>query len=148
MKKFLILSLVMVMVFTNITIVSAFKIKNLLKDALKVEVARQSVKALAKPLNKFVNTLLMNNGVEAATMTKVVPILKAGINTKAEVGLAQVAGPADRLSRVKAVWEIDGRFGGNNRFAVKAFVPSSSMNPFKLNRINGVGISAIISGRL
>ena len=148
MKKFIIISIVTVMIFTNITFVSAFKIKNLLKDVLKVEVARQSVKALAKPLNKFINTLLMNNGVQAATMTKVVPILKAGVNTKTEVGMCQVAGSAERLNLVKAVWEIDGRFGGNNRFTIKAFVPSSSMNPFKLNRINGVGVSAIITGRL
>lgn len=148
MKKLLVMYTILVFVFVNVTVVNAVKLKELFKDALKVETVRQSVKALAGPLNDFVNTLLMNNGVAATSMTKVVPIFMAGVNSKAEVGLAQVAGSPELIAEVKAVWEIDGRFGGNNRFAVKAFVPSSSMNPFKLDRVNGVGISAIISGRL
>lgn len=148
MKKFIVLSLVVALFLANLTIGNAVKIKNILKNAVKVEVVRQSVRAMAEPLNDFINGLLGQRNAEVRDMTKVVPIFMAGINTDSEVGMAQVAGPAELVSQVRCVWEIDSRFGGNGRFTIKVYIPSNSMNPFKLDRVGGVGVSAIIAGSI
>lgn len=100
-----------------------------------------AVNAAANPLNKFINTLTLNTHVPIGMSSKVVPILSVG--EKGYVGAAQVAGPASYVQSVKAVWQYEDNFS-RNEFRLKVLVPSSSLNPLELKRVQKVGISAII----
>ncbi len=97
-------------------------------------------------LNDFINTILMNHGAAVRDATKVVPILTFGQGV--EAGACQVSGPKDAVKRVKLVLSIASTFDKGHRFNVQALVPSASMNPTKLDRVAGVGVSAIIDYRL
>lgn len=92
-------------------------------------------------LNKFVNTITFQRNVPLGLDTKVVPILSVG--EKGYVGAAQVAGPASYVRTVKAVWQYEDNFS-NNEFRLKVLVPSGSLNPLQLKKVQKVGVSAII----
>jgi hypothetical protein len=100
-----------------------------------------AVKQSAGGLNKFINTITFNHHVSTKLATKVVPILTVG--EKAYVGGAQVCGPASRVSKVKAVWQYEDNLL-SNRFRIKVLVPSDSLSPLKISRVEKVGISALI----
>lgn len=100
-----------------------------------------AVDAGAPQINKFVNTLTFNSGVPRGIATKVVPILSVG--EKGYVGAAQVAGPSSYVSTVRAVWAYDDNFS-NNEFRLRILVPSSSLNPLKLSKVQKVGVTAVI----
>ncbi len=95
------------------------------------------VKAVANPLNKFINTITFNKGVATA----VVPM--ASFGEKAYIGGVQISGSARTFDDVKAVWQYEDLFK-NGQFRVKILVPSNSINPLKLKRVQGVGITAVI----
>lgn len=98
------------------------------------------VKAAAPALNKFINTVtLQKNAVGMST--KVVPILSVG--EKGYVGAAQVAGPAAYVKTVQAVWLYEDNFS-NNEFRLKVLVPTSSLNPLQMKKVQKVGLSAVI----
>jgi len=103
----------------------------------------------AGPLDKFINTVTLRNGMKSDLSTKVVPILSVG--EKGYIGGAQVSGPKDLVGQVKAVFQYEKNFSNNN-YRAKVLLPSSSLNPLKLQRVAKVGVSAIIdvalSGRL
>ena len=99
------------------------------------------VKETAPALNKFINTLTLQKNVHAGMSTKVVPILSVG--EKGYVGAAQVVGSASAVQSVKAVWMYEDNFS-NNEFRLKILVPSSSLNPLQLKKVQKVGISAVI----
>ncbi len=100
-----------------------------------------AVNAAAGPLNKFINTLTFNSKAPIGMSTKVVPILSVG--EKGYVGAAQVAGPESYVRSVKVVWLYEDNFS-RNEFRLKVLVPSSSINPLELKRVQKVGVSAII----
>ncbi|MCL6628423.1 MAG: hypothetical protein K6U00_02340 [Armatimonadetes bacterium] len=100
-----------------------------------------AVKAASADLNKAINTLTFQNKIPADMSTKVVPILSVG--EKGYVGAAQVAGPQSYVSSVQAVWLYEDNFS-QNEFRLKVYVPSASLNPLELKRVQKVGISAII----
>lgn len=100
-----------------------------------------AVNSAARPLDKFINTLTFNSKVPIGMSTKVVPILSVG--EKGYVGAAQVAGPSSYVQSVKAVWQYEDNFS-RNEFRLKVLVPSSSLNPLELKRVQKVGVSAII----
>ncbi|HOX29031.1 MAG TPA: hypothetical protein PLQ76_07765 [bacterium] len=101
--------------------------------------------ALSKQLNDFINTVTLNKGVPAQAETKVVPVIALGSGTRA--GAAQVTGPKELVDKVKVVVQIETKFTLKN-LDVEVFVPSDSMNPLKFNRVEGVGVSALIDLRL
>lgn len=105
-----------------------------------------AIKQLGGLLNDFINTLLLNHGVAHRDATKVVPILTFGQGM--EAGACQVSGPAAEVNRVKMVLAISAIFDKGGRFKVQALVPSASSSPLKLDRVFGVGVSAIIDYRL
>jgi len=100
--------------------------------------------ALADQLNDFINTITLNKGVPDQADTKVVPIIAVGSGTR--VGAAQVSGPKDLVSKTKVVVQIESKFSFKN-LDVEVFVPSDSVNPLKFNRVEGVGVSALIDLR-
>ncbi|HUV05482.1 MAG TPA: hypothetical protein VMX94_10295 [Armatimonadota bacterium] len=99
------------------------------------------VKEASPGLNKFINTFTFQNKIPVGMSTKVVPILSVG--EKGYVGAAQVAGPASTVKTVQAVWLYEDNFS-QNEFRLKVLVPSASLNPFALKRVQKVGVSAII----
>jgi hypothetical protein len=99
---------------------------------------------LADQLDSFINTITLNKGVPEQAGTKVVPIIALGSGTR--VGAAQVSGPKDLVEKTKIVVQIEAKFGYKN-LDVEVFVPSDNMNPLKFNRVEGVGVSALIDLR-
>ena len=101
--------------------------------------------ALADQLNDFINTVTLNKGVPLNADTKVVPLIALGSGTR--VGAAQVSGPKDLVAKAKAVIQVEAKFGFKN-LDVEVFVPSDSINPLKFNRVEGLGVSALIDMRV
>jgi hypothetical protein len=99
------------------------------------------VKQSAGGLDKFINKVTLQKGLSSKMDTKVVPILSVG--EKGYVGGAQVCGPTKLVNEVKAVFQYEQNFD-NGRYRIKALIPSSSLNPLKLQRVPKVGVSAII----
>lgn len=95
-------------------------------------------------IDNFLNKLLNQNNMSTIYSTKVVPIVSVGRG--GYVGAAQVTGPIEELNRVKAVAQIEAKFSGTIR--VKGLVPVDNINPLKAERIQGVGVSAIIDVKL
>lgn len=100
-----------------------------------------AVTKAAGPLDKFINTVTFRHGMKSKLATKVVPILSVG--EKGYIGGAQVSGPKAKVDSVKAVFQYEKNLSNNN-YRAKVLLPSASLNPVKLNRVAGVGVTAII----
>jgi len=102
------------------------------------------VSEFAEPIDNFINTLTLNNGVQVETATKVVPIVTVGSGTFA--GAVQVSGPAAEIEQVEAVAQLEGDFK-DGAFRIRALVPVNTKNPVdikNIERIEGVGVTALI----
>lgn len=110
-------------------------------EVLKGAAVAYAVKIAAKPLNSFINTITLRNHMPTRLATKVVPIISVG--SKAYVGGAQVCGPKWMVEQVHAVFQYEQNIATNN-YRVKVLVPSASLNPLGLKRVQKVGISATI----
>lgn len=129
----------------TVTLRSASLGDKLLGNVLKGAAIAVLTNALADQLNDFINTVTLNKGVPPEAETKVVPILAFGSGSR--VGAAQVTGPRDLVNSVKIVVQIETKFSAKN-LDVEIFVPSDSINPINFNRVEGVGVSALIDLRL
>lgn len=123
----------------NVVQTEAFSLGSLGK-VVKVAGVGYLVEHYGTQIDSFLNKLLKQNNLSTTYTTKVVPIVSVG--TKGYIGAAQVTGPASEIERVKAVGQIEASFNGIAR--VKGLVPIDSLNPIGANRIQGVGVSAII----
>lgn len=139
MKKRLIVGMLLVsLLFVTATpVTQAFSFG----DIFKVGGISVLISKFSTPLNNFINQLTFKNGVGNDYATKVVPIISFG--NGGYVGAAQVMGPQELVDKTEAVLQIEGNFSGN-QFRVKALVPADTKNVTSFNRINGVGVSAII----
>lgn len=118
-----------------------------LGDILKVGGIGYVVRQSAGALNRAINTLTMNKGLESELSTKVVPILSIGQG--GYIGAAQVAGPEDAVKKVEAVGQLEAGFNFGTRFRAKVLVPIDTNDPKKgFHRVQGVGVSAVIDIRL
>ncbi len=96
-------------------------------------------------INKAINSVTKTNNVGTAFDTKVVPVLSLG--TGAYAGAVQVAGPREAVEKVKAVAQIEGKFGPlGMRF--RALIPIASKSVSDIKRVPGVGVSGIIDVKL
>lgn len=100
-----------------------------------------AVRQSSKQLNAFINTVTLRNHVPQNLATKVVPILSVG--ERGYVGGAQVAGPKAWVDKVQVVWQYEEGFS-RGEYRIKALVPSSSVNPLQLRRVERVGMAALI----
>lgn len=104
------------------------------------------VSSFGGQINNFINDLLGSNEAAAAGATKVVPIFSVGQG--AYVGAAQVVGVPANVRRTQGVAAVNATIGN---VAGSALVPISTRRPgggTTLNRVSGVGISAVIDFRL
>lgn len=144
MKKklipFMVAACVTVSTFGGMMTANAFNLGSLLGGVAKVGGVGFLVDRYSDSIDNFLNTLLRQNNLSTTYTTKVVPIVSVGNN--AYIGAAQITGPASEIERVKAVAQLEASFNGIAR--VKGLVPIDSMNPVGANRIQGVGISALV----
>lgn len=98
-------------------------------------------------INKFINQITGQKNAGTTAATKVVPILSIGDG--GYIGAVQVAGPEDLVDKVQAVAQIEGRFKAIGGVRVRGLVPVSTKTPHKgINRVDGVGVSAIIDFKI
>ncbi|WP_277293304.1 hypothetical protein [Veillonella montpellierensis] len=144
MKKklipFMVAACITVSTFGGMMTANAFNLGSLLGGVAKVGGVGFLVDRYSDSIDNFLNTLLRQNNLSTTYTTKVVPIVSVGNN--AYIGAAQITGPASEIERVKAVAQLEASFNGIAR--VKGLVPIDSMNPVGANRIQGVGISALV----
>ncbi|MCC6485700.1 MAG: hypothetical protein IT209_12735 [Armatimonadetes bacterium] len=103
------------------------------------------VKQFGPDINKAINAAFGKKSFDPYDATKVVPIISLG--NGGYVGAAQVQGPARAIDEVQAVGQIEVAFG-NKSFRIKALVPVDSLNPTKVSRVKGTGVSAVIDVRI
>lgn len=144
MKKklipFMVAACITVSTFGGMMTANAFNLGSLLGGVAKVGGVGFLVDRYSDSIDNFLNTLLRQNNLSTTYTTKVVPIVSVGNN--AYIGAAQITGPASEIERVKAVAQLEASFNGVAR--VKGLVPIDRMNPVGANRIQGVGISALV----
>lgn len=113
------------------------------KEVLAAAAVAVAVKNAENQLNELINKLSLRKGAEE--FTKVIPMATLGEN--AYVGGAQVSGAAADVDKVEGVWQYEDLFS-NGVFRVKVLIPTDDLNPLKLRRVNGVGLTAVIDMRI
>ena len=111
-----------------------------LGDVLKIGGIAYLVDRYDEEIDSFITSALGEREAAARGATKVVPILSLGGG--GHIGAAQVVGSPENVQRVKAVVQVEGKFGD---FRAKVLVPTTiekaSGSP---DRAKGVGVSAVI----
>ncbi|MDR1740677.1 MAG: hypothetical protein LBR38_02365 [Synergistaceae bacterium] len=120
---------------------SAIDLGDIIKGGALIIGGGAVVKAIAGPIDEFINTVTLNKGAKFQGHTKVVPIVSIGSGT--HIGAAQVGG-TDKASvdKTQAVGQLEAEFKG---IRIKIFIPLDNVNPLEgLRRVQGVGVTAII----
>jgi hypothetical protein len=118
---------------------------NLGEAVVKTVAVGAVVNAVAKPADQGINTLLGSRKLPLGTATKVVPVLSLG--EKGYVGAAQVAGSQKLVNRTKSVVQLETSFD-NKQYRIKLLMPMDSVNPVGMNRVRGIGVSALVDTAL
>jgi len=115
-----------------------------LGDILKVGGVAFLVSQYDDQIDSFITSALGEREAAAQGATKVVPILSLGGG--GYVGAAQVVGNPENVQRVKAVIQVEGRFGsGRAQLLVPATTDKATGSP---DRAKGVGVSAVVEFRI
>ncbi len=104
------------------------------------------VSTFGDQINNFINDTLRQNQVELAGASKVVPIFSVGQG--AYIGAAQVIGLPVNVRQTQGVASVNVSIGN---LTGSALVPITTRRPSGgtgLNRVSGVGVSAVIDFRL
>ena len=111
-----------------------------LGDILKVGGIVWLVSQYDDEIDGFLTKALGERDAAVRGATKVVPILSLGRG--GYIGAAQVVGNPENAQRVKAVFQMEGRFGGvRAQLLLPTTTDRVSGNP---DRAKGVGVSAVI----
>lgn len=113
---------------------------SILGDAIKIGGVGAVVDRFGPQINDFINKLTLQKGAGNNFATKVVPIISIG--TGKQIGAVQVTGSQELVNKTQAVLQLEGSLLGSVR--VRALIPSDSKNPLKFNRVQGVGVSALV----
>ena len=114
---------------------------NLGEAAVKTVAVGAVVNAVSGPADKGLNTLLAQRNLPPGAATKVVPVLSLG--EKGYVGAAQVAGSKSLVAKTKSVVQLETAFD-NKQYRIKLLMPMDSVNPVGMNRVRGIGVSALV----
>jgi hypothetical protein len=115
-----------------------------LGSVLKLGGISYLVSRFGSEINTFINKLTLQKGLDTHYATKVVPILSLGSGSY--IGAVQVVGPKAQVDKVKAVGQLEGSFVKVAR--VKAMIPIDATSISNINRVEGVGVSAIVDFKL
>lgn len=118
---------------------------DLLGKAAKVVGIKMLVDQFGDQVNDVINKLLDSNDAATGATTKVVTIITPLGNK--HIGAAQVVGPKDAVDKVGAVVQLETAFM-DKTFRIKALVPIEGVDPSKLTRVPGVGVSAVIDVKI
>lgn len=102
------------------------------------------VSRFGSEINTFINKLTLQKGLDTQYATKVVPILSLGSGSY--IGAVQVVGPKAQVDKVKAVGQLEGSFVKVAR--VKAMIPIDATSISNINRVEGVGVGAIVDFKI
>lgn len=117
----------------------AFNLGDVLGGVVKVGGVGFIVDKYGDSINSFLNKIFAQNNLSTVYTTKVVPIVSMGDGKY--IGAVQVTGPQEEVQKVQAVLQLETSF---NAFRMKGLIPIDRQNPLKANRVQGVGVSAII----
>lgn len=123
-----------------------FDLKNIkddLKSAAKAAGIVYLIKQFGPQLNEVANKALADKSVPNVEATKVVPILTVGDGIDA--GACQITGPKEKVDQVKMVYAIHSSLDKGKKFEIDGLVPSTSINPTKIDRVYGVGVVSMIT---
>ena len=120
-------------------------VKDILRGGAIVVGGGALVKAIAEPINDFINTITLNRGAQLQGYTKVVPIVSIGDGT--HIGAAQVGGTSkESVEQTQAVAQLEASF---HDIRTKILIPIDSVNPLQqFRRVQGVGVTAIIDVKI
>jgi hypothetical protein len=118
-----------------------------IKQIIKVVGVGAAVKQFGPQINTAINKLA-NQRDNSRVMTKVVPIISAGLASRQAIGAAQVMGPPEQVEKVQAVAQLDQDVFGRE-VKIRAMIPVESKDVVKnIRRVEGVGISGIVDLKL
>jgi hypothetical protein len=123
-----------------------FDLDDIIGKGIKVVGVQLIVDQFGSEINKFINNFLDNNHARSDAASKVVSIISP-IGGK-HIGICQVTGPREQINKVGAVVQLETNANIGTKFRLKAMVPIEGMDPTKLTRVPGVGISALIDIKL
>jgi hypothetical protein len=109
--------------------------------------------AIALAVDKFgpqidrgINSLMNSRNLNTGQKTKVVPILSIGNGGYA--GAVQVTGPDEQLDKVKAVAQLEGNIKVIGGVRIRALIPIAARSVSNIQRVPGVGVSALVDVKL
>ena len=118
-----------------------------LGDIIKIGGTALIVRQFGGTINKVLNNVTGQNKLEdQGIVTKVVPVLSAG--SRGAIGIVQVAGPRDQVDRVKAVAQLQTQVKALSTLQARILIPIDADNLKNINRVSGVGVSAIVDIKL
>ena len=116
-------------------------------DLVKIVGVGAAVNSFSTQFNNAINKLSGQKD-SAAIVTKVVPIISGGINSRKAIGAAQVMGPRSQVAKVKAVAQIEQDLFGKE-VKIRAMIPIESKDVVRdIKRVEGVGVSGIVDLKL
>ena len=115
-----------------------------LGDIAKVVGVGWLVSKYGNQIDSFITGALGERDAAARGATKVVPIISLGRGT--HIGAAQVVGNPENVKAVKAVVQVEGKFGS---LGAKVLLPTTTDSPSgSPERAKGVGVSAVIEFKI
>jgi hypothetical protein len=114
---------------------------DILEGAVKVGGVKLVVDNFGSDVNKFINKFMDNNDAATNASSKVVTIITP-IGNK-HIGAAQVVGPKEAVEKVGAVAQLETSFM-DKLFRIKVLVPIEGTDANDINRVPGVGVSAVL----
>jgi hypothetical protein len=115
-----------------------------LGDIAKVVGVGWLVSKYGDQIDRAITGALGEREAAARGATKVVPIISLGRG--AHIGAAQVVGNPENVAKVKAVVQVEGKFGN---LGAKVLLPTTTDSPSgSPERAKGVGVSAVIEFKI
>ena len=118
-----------------------------LGSILKIGGTALIVKEFGNSINSVLNKVTGQNKLsDEGIVTKVVPVLSAG--SRGAIGIVQVAGPREQVAKVKAVAQLQTQVKALSTLQARILIPIDADSLTKINRVSGVGVSAIVDIKL
>ena len=119
----------------------ALDLGDIFGGAVKIAGIAFLVKQFGGDIDKFINSVLLQRGIQREGMTRVVPVLRIGGGTA--VGAVQVVGPEAQVQKVQAVAELELSVGP---IRGRGLIPitTKQAETESLKGVGGVSVSANI----
>ena len=118
-----------------------------LGSILKIGGTALIVRQFGGTINNVLDKVTGQNKLsDEGIVTKVVPVLSAG--SRGAIGIVQVAGPREQVAKVKAVAQLQTQVKALSTLQARILIPIDADNLTHINRVSGVGVSAIVDIKL